>query len=204
MESATTAESSHNAVTYRVDNATATIHILVSDTREEDAYVVPNTTQTRLEDGTYDYNRKETQGEVLTHWQLYIGKYIAQSVLKLPHARGRQWRATLPAGYVLFSKCKSVSTKDPSQVRSDSYLKGSSAKFRSPQEFTPHYMWLLENGHQGSGAECICRWCGPGRKQRDINIQLGLPEPKRAMKPAARRTVVQTGRNALYTRVAPS
>lgn len=185
--------------TYELD--VATIRILVSDNDPDEPVVLQNTDIAPRPDGTFHFNREEGAGSAqLKHWQDIIGEYVSRKFLKLD--RLKKWRATLPEGYVLWSECKSHSVEDPKDVRTDQYLTCGTNRFRSPNEFLPHYLWLLERGPERPGLKCLCKYCGSrGLKQSEINKLLGLPEPVRGKgkKPEKRLRIVHTGRNGFYS-----
>ncbi|ORX89850.1 hypothetical protein K493DRAFT_357605 [Basidiobolus meristosporus CBS 931.73] len=52
------------------------------------------------------------------------------------------------------------------KFRTDAYLFGhpQNKKFRSPNEFLPHFLWLLA-GSTESGSECICQYCSRSKSR---------------------------------------
>ncbi|KAK9765494.1 hypothetical protein K7432_006133 [Basidiobolus ranarum] len=66
------------------------------------------------------------------------------------------------------------------KFRTDAYLFGhpQKKKFRSPNEFLPHFLWLLAGGTE-SGSECFCQYCNsknsrtPKRNATLINTPKG-------------------------------
>ncbi|EJD52574.1 hypothetical protein AURDEDRAFT_181148 [Auricularia subglabra TFB-10046 SS5] len=189
--------------TYELEGTT--IRLLVSDNDPDRPFVLQNTDIAPRPDGTFHFNRVEGAGSAqLKHWQYIIGGHVAKKFLRLD--RLTKWRATLPAGYVLWSECKSHSVEDPKDVRTDQYLTCGPIKFRSPNEFLPHYLWLLERGPERPGLKCLCKYCGSRHlKQSEINKLLDLPDPVRGKgkKPEKRLKVVQLRGNGLYTIVSP-
>ena len=65
-------------------------------------------------------------------------------------------------------------------TRSDLYLYGSSTakkKFRTANEFCPHLVWLLRNGPPAQDPDaCQCKNCTGAKYQRDVNLQVGIPQ----------------------------
>ena len=58
----------------------------------------------------------------------------------------------------------------------DCIFSGGHRKFRSPEEFFPHMLWLL-NKAQGIDGDCICQYCGD-KTQTEINKIFPLPPRK--------------------------
>jgi len=57
------------------------------------------------------------------------------------------------------------------------FLLGGPHKYRSPEEFFPHMLWLL-NHDQGTYVECICQYCDGKKTQKQINEIFPLPPRK--------------------------
>ena len=58
----------------------------------------------------------------------------------------------------------------------DYLFPGGHKKYRSPEEFFPHLLWLL-NKAQGINGECICQYCS-NNNQTQINKIFPLPPRK--------------------------
>ena len=61
------------------------------------------------------------------------------------------------------------------------FLLGGDHTYRSPHEFFPHMLWLL-NRAQGIDDKCICKYCDHSRTQKKINEIFPLPPCKEGPK----------------------
>ncbi|KAF8605719.1 hypothetical protein BDV93DRAFT_521532 [Ceratobasidium sp. AG-I] len=105
-------------------------------------------------------------------WCVHVGKWAAKT-LGLP--RGKTYCLDgFPEGYTLYCHYK-TETKD--DERTDYYLYGSKgvARFRSPNEFAPHALWLLTRAEPGT---CKCIYCRKGYTQTEVDKELGLPRER--------------------------
>ncbi|CAE7200603.1 unnamed protein product [Rhizoctonia solani] len=101
-----------------------------------------------------------------------IGTYIARAVFG--YTDTPYFMAGLPGGYSLWRHhSQPKSTQKP---REDVYLYGPKRikKFRSPNEFTMHAVWLMGGG-PSNPASCECKHCGTLDSQIQINKRFGLP-----------------------------
>ncbi|EUC63379.1 Clr2 domain protein, putative [Rhizoctonia solani AG-3 Rhs1AP] len=101
-----------------------------------------------------------------------IGTYIAKNVFG--YTDTPYFMAGLPAGYSLYSR--ETQPQSTGRIRRDLYLYGPKniEKFRSPNEFTMHAVWLMGGGPRNP-CLCQCIRCGPHSSQIEINRCFGLP-----------------------------
>ncbi|TFY50380.1 hypothetical protein EVG20_g11553 [Dentipellis fragilis] len=126
-------------------------------------------------DGTVNYFEKVKMGDgTMKDWLKKLGAVLANEVAKKPPTRagGPTWTLSeFPQDYVLWMHYKGK----VGNPRKDPYLYGSSIvnQFRSPKEFAPHAIWLMEGGKRNSHGRplCKCQYCS-GRSQMGISNQL--------------------------------
>ncbi|KAG8772588.1 hypothetical protein FRC12_002984 [Ceratobasidium sp. 428] len=109
-------------------------------------------------------------------WCNKIGEYIASE--HLGEKRSFEYCMDgLPEGYALFRHHKT--SPELKQKRGDVYLYGVDHKFRfrSPDEFYLHALWLMRGARKRD--ECGCKWHIGGGSQIDINRRNRLPGRKR-------------------------
>jgi len=126
--------------------------------------------------------------KAIQEWKQELGEFVAEHVVKpAVLARGQKWtsqimKSTLvsfPEDYQLFVHLKG----DRHAPRKDYYLFGSKhvSRFRSPNEFKLHLLWLMEGQAKTSSGKrcCKCVWCDPDAKQSDINRRIAsLHQPQ--------------------------
>jgi len=59
----------------------------------------------------------------------------------------------------------------------DHFHSGGAQRYRSPQEFFPHMLWMLNTTQQING-KCICKYCDKSRSQKEIDEIYPLPPHK--------------------------
>ena len=59
----------------------------------------------------------------------------------------------------------------------DCFFSGGAQRYRSPQEFFPHMLWMLNTTQQING-KCICKYCDKSRSQKEIDEIYPLPPHK--------------------------
>lgn len=104
-------------------------------------------------------------------WRQYVGTFIAERFLGYTNTDDTAyWMSGFPPGYALY--CHHKTMPEGKQDRHDVYLYGSpEGKFRSPDEFLMHALWLMEGG---SWNECKCKY-STGMPQIEINCKYNLP-----------------------------
>lgn len=177
------------------------IRPLYTDSNPEKPFVLTNTDREPDAKGNFEFDAQEVDSPSVKHWQLILGDFVAHNFLNLD--KRLQWQALLPKGYVLYTHWKS-SKDDPKDLRGDQYLEcgRKGLRFRSPNEFIPHFCWLLEKGPERPGYKCLCRYCRPGKpSQGEVNAELGISSDKHSAvsKPPPKRMIIRKGTNALYT-----
>ncbi|CUA68800.1 hypothetical protein RSOLAG22IIIB_03665 [Rhizoctonia solani] len=101
-----------------------------------------------------------------------VGTYVAKSVFGYTDAP--YFMEDLPTGYSLYS-CH-TQPQSTGRPRKDLYLYGPEniKKFRSPNEFTMHAVWLMGGGPSNPSL-CQCIHCSTHNSQIEINRRYGLP-----------------------------
>ncbi|CAG8678956.1 28391_t:CDS:2, partial [Racocetra persica] len=90
----------------------------------------------------------------------------------------------LPDGYGLYDHIKQYPPDEsgkPKTTRTDTYLYGNGAKFRSPAEFKDHLLWLASD----KAVSCNCRYCG-GQKSATLEAVFAS-SPKSSKKPSVQK-----------------
>ncbi|RPA94699.1 hypothetical protein L873DRAFT_1792783 [Choiromyces venosus 120613-1] len=111
------------------------------------------------------------------HWLTRIGAWpdnVADSVFWSKVDKGKCMVLELPDGYTLYEKVHNPA-KGRGQPRRDTYLYGhpSGHKFRSPNEFQPHYLWMACDPPK-DWKNCRCRLCRNVKQtKRHVNLGYG-------------------------------
>ncbi|KAI0309975.1 hypothetical protein OF83DRAFT_1179026, partial [Amylostereum chailletii] len=156
-------------------------------TSDGDAACVPaRSLRTRQEDADGDfayYFPADPKSEWYEKWLHEVGGLLAVHVLRKDPSAGHGPAWTLsdfPAGYTLWFD-KAGNARDEANARFDAYLFGAPGlrkrklfKFRSPQEFAPHAIWLMN----GRRTACWCRYCAHSSDQGAITSRLYGEEEK--------------------------
>ncbi|CAE6458618.1 unnamed protein product [Rhizoctonia solani] len=132
-----------------------------------------NTVPEDLHNGTHTryYEKAQPGSRTYQKYLEQVGTHVAQTVFGYTDAP--YFMEDLPTGYSLYGLHSKPESSGKSRV--DYYLYGPKDKrFRSPNEFTMHAVWLMGGGPHNPEL-CKCINCGTMGSQILINRTYGLP-----------------------------
>ncbi|KAB5595869.1 hypothetical protein CTheo_633 [Ceratobasidium theobromae] len=109
-------------------------------------------------------------------WLAIVGTVVAREMLGTTKNDGPYYMVDFPEGYSLYYRFTKYPQASGSKPRRDQYLWGAkNIVFRSPNEFTPHALWLMKGARADDPCQCI--YCTDRVKpsQIDINKEFKLP-----------------------------
>ncbi|KAI5795529.1 transcription-silencing protein Clr2-domain-containing protein [Geopyxis carbonaria] len=154
------------------------------------------------EDGVY-YVPVPHYGKKEMHWlERLATAIIEQKDPELKKVVGnRIYLHNLPEGYRLFEQIRPNAGKNGRGKRSDTYLyghpKGPRKRYRSPQEFLPHFVWLASDETKNP-TNCTCDKC-KGGPAADMPAELSIP-PKPASPAPIREAMIGPNNNGVTSK----